>query len=446
MPGFFTRRKGATATEYSVLIGLLGVVVIAVLLLFGGDLGRLFSISNTTLSDATETAQGANPGAGGGGQGGGDSVLPPPPPPPPPEPEPLIIQVNATAPITLTLGFGVDATIDWGGPASSCPTSLTAGTILPSPADLSDMLNTPPQTTVSCTYDAPGVYDIEILGTVQGLHGISGAQGMGVLQWGDTDLRSLYYAFSNTPNLVTVPGTIPETVQRTDGTFSGSTPVPAAVTGWNMGNVVRTDGMFGANAAFNLDISGWDMSSVLHASSMFANATSFNQPIGAWDMTRAEYLNYMFINATSFNQPIDGWGMTNLRLTSNMFQGATSFNQSLNSWDMDRVISIRSMFQNATSFNGNVTSWNLAELEDANSAFRGATAFRQDVSGWRVPNMGSDIYGNMQHMFRSIPGLSVDLRCWNVAHIPSAPSGFSSSSPGVIQPLWNTTPAGTCPP
>lgn len=41
--GYFSTEKGATATEYSLLVGLIALVIVAGVTLFGGNLNTFFS-------------------------------------------------------------------------------------------------------------------------------------------------------------------------------------------------------------------------------------------------------------------------------------------------------------------------------------------------------------------------------------------------------------------
>lgn len=60
------RRKGASAVEYALLIGLIGIAIITAVTNTGQQVGSLFDTTRNALRDATDNA-----GLGGGGAGGG---------------------------------------------------------------------------------------------------------------------------------------------------------------------------------------------------------------------------------------------------------------------------------------------------------------------------------------------------------------------------------------
>ncbi len=178
--------------------------------------------------------------------------------------------LGAGTTVTLALAGTVGATIDWGD--STVETVTTPG---PHVHD----------------YGSDGTYTVSVTGSVTAYNssdngGVTSEREklISVDNWGQLGLASMYSAFYNCSNLVSVPGT-------SDGIEA----------------VTYMGFMFSGASAFNGNISGWDTSSVTNMSAMFLYASSFNQDIGSWDTSNVTNMSYMFGDALAFNQDLSGW-------------------------------------------------------------------------------------------------------------------------------------------
>lgn len=298
----------------------------------------------------------------------------------------------------LPLNGTVNATVYWGDNTSD--TYSVAGTY-------------------SHTYAANGIYTIRIVGTVTqfgtGITALSRPQLTKCLSFGSLGLTSLSGAFRNCVNLVTLPASLPTTVQNLSFLLS-------------------------ASSNFNSSISGWNTANVTDMRSAFSNASAFNQPLNAWDTSSVTTMNSMFSGATSFNQPLNLWNTSNVTDMGAMFSGATAFNQNINSWNMSSVTSITSMFANATSFNQPLNSWNTANITNMTSTFSGASSFNQSLSNWdpiSCTTMGS--------MFLNATAFNQNISTWCVGNIATEPASFSTGSAlsAGNKPVWGTCPLYT---
>lgn len=247
---------------------------------------------------------------------------------------------------TITIQFIVvanpDVTIDWGDSTTSRVTGLT--------------LNA----NVTKTYSQPGVYMVQITGTMAGSPGTitSGTiffnrpKLVECLSFGNTRLTSLANAFRGNANLTRAPSTLPSTIT-------------------NM------------TAMFNL-------------------ASSFNQPIGHWNTASVTNMSNMFQNASSFNQPISSWNTAAVTNMSSMFTGATSFNQTIHTWNVSSVTNMTSMFSGSTwgraNYDAALIAWSQQNVQNnvtwgvgANQYSAGAAAAARAVlvsKGWVITDGG----------------------------------------------------------
>ena len=227
--------------------------------------------------------------------------------------------------VTLALAGTVDATIDWGD------NTVTR-------------VNTPGPHIH--TYNGEGIYTVSVTGSAGAYDsynngGADTAKLISVDCWGQLGFTSMYAAFYNCSNLVSVPGT-------SDGL--------EAVT--NMGT-------------------------------MFFYASAFNDTIGGWDTSSVTNMRAMFFYASAFNQDIRNWDTSSVTNMYSMFNGASSFNQDIGGWDTSNVTDMQSMFSYASSFNGDIGGWNTSSVTNMVWMFGGAAAFNQDLSGWCVTGIPS---------------------------------------------------------
>jgi surface protein len=296
--------------------------------------------------------------------------------------------------ISVPLNGTVDCTIDWGDGTSS--RHRTTGLVLK-------------------TYTAPGVYVVQISGTMTILdHGTSSFNNkrklVRCLSFGNVGLTSLNQAFRSCVNLIECPAVLPAAVTNMAGAFFNATSFNHPIGGWNTAAVTSMTSMFESATAFNQPIGGWNTGAVTSMTSMFESATAFNQPIGGWNTGAVTGMNSMFRNATAFNQPIGGWNTGAVTGMFSMFRGATAFNQDISGWDIGRVTSISNMFQTATAFNQDISGWDIRRLTAMTSMFSG--------SAWSNANYSAALIA-----WNGLPDTDIDT--------PFAITGVSSVADGV---------------
>jgi surface protein len=257
--------------------------------------------------------------------------------------------------ISVPLNGTVNCTINWGDGTSEVHT--TAGF-------------------KTKTYTAPGVYVVQISGTMTQLNYGTGASTTNnrpklrrCLSFGNVGLTSLANAFRNCVNLIEVPVVVPAAVTSMTRMFNGATAFNQDIGGWNTAAVTNMFGMFSGATAFNQDIGGWNTAAVTNMSEMFEGATAFNQPIGGWNTAAVTDMFGMFFGATAFNQPIGGWNTAAVTDMGSMFNGATAFNQDIGSWNTAAVTSMSSMFSGATAFNQDISGWDIRRVTTMGSMF-----------------------------------------------------------------------------
>ncbi len=203
--------------------------------------------------------------------------------------------LGAGTTVTLALAGEVDATIYWGDDTE--PNVVTPG---PHVHD----------------FGIDGIYTVSVTGSVTAYNSNNNggavserAKLISVDSWGQVGFTSMYGAFAECPNLVSVPGT-------SDGIES----------------VTDMSNMFDHASAFNQDIGSWDPNSVIYMNGMFADASAFNGNIGGWDTSSVTDMDYMFYNASSFNQDLSGWCVR--RIPSE----PSNFDLNATSWILPRPI------------------------------------------------------------------------------------------------------------
>ena len=114
-----------------------------------------------------------------------------------------------------------------------------------------------------------------------------------------------------------------------------SSPFNGDIGYWNVSNVTNMDSMFRIASSFNQDIGDWDTSSVTNMATMFFGTSSFNQNIGSWDTSNVTTMNSMFRNTSAFNQNIDGWNVSSVNFfgAMYMFDSASAMTFPLGSWE-----------------------------------------------------------------------------------------------------------------
>jgi len=353
--------------------------------------------------------------------------------------------------VTLALAGTVDAVISWGDGAVESVTT-------PGP-HVHD-------------YDVDGTYTVLVTGSVTEYNSLSyggsdseRAKLISVDSWGQLGFTSMYWAFYECINLVSVPNTSDgiEAVTNMQFMFRDADSFNQDISGWNTSSVTNMFGMFLGASSFNQDIGDWDTSSVIHMSWMFATR-SFNQDIGGWDTSSVTSMYCMFSGAGSFNQDIGDWDTSSVTSMTDMFRHAGSFNQDIGDWDTSSVTSMYSMFYKANSFNQDISGWDTSSVIFMTDMFRYARSFDQDISGWDTSSVtdmsqmfffalsfNQDIGGwdtssvaDMMGMFWGASSFNQDLSGWCVPLIPSKPTNFDVSTTSWTlpdsQPIWGTCP------
>lgn len=188
---------------------------------------------------------------------------------------------------------------------------------------------------------------------------------------------------------------------------------------WNVSKVKDMSYMFFQNNAFNQNIENWTVSSVTDMNSLFCYDYDFNQPIGNWDVSSVTNMYGMFGDAYSFNQPIGNWTVSNVTDMYGMFCGATYFNQPIGNWDVSHVTNMYCMFQDASNFNQSIGKWDVSHVTNMNGMFQDATAFNQPIGNWNVSSvtcMSSSGFYDYG-MFYDATSFNQDLENWNVSSV-----------------------------
>jgi surface protein len=275
--------------------------------------------------------------------------------------------------ISVPLNGTVNCTIDWGDGTSEAHTTTGFKTK---------------------TYANPGVYVVQISGTMTTLNYGTGASTTNnraklvrCLSFGNVGLTSLALAFLNCENLIQCPASLPTTsnVTNLSATFQGCALFnDARVGSWNTSAVTTMSNMFRNTSAFNQPIGSWNTSLVTDMGQMFQVASAFNQPIGSWNTASVTNMSFMFFTASAFNQPIGLWNTAAVTNMTSMFHLASAFNQDIGSWNTASVTLMSSMFNTASSFNQNIGGWNTALVNAMNQMFLSANSFSQDISAWDI--------------------------------------------------------------
>jgi len=253
--------------------------------------------------------------------------------------------------ISVPLNGIVNVTIDWGD-------------------DFSDTYTTTGFKTH--TYDSPGVYIVQVSGTMTQLnYGTGGINAdnkrklVRCLSFGNIGLLSTIRGFRECINLIQCPRTLPSAISNT---FE----------------------MFLECRSFNEDISSWNTSNITGMSRMFQNCLVFNQNIGNWNTSNVKTMNNMFRTATSFNQDIGNWNTSEVTSMSNMFNGATAFSQNISSWDVRKVTTMTEMFSGSNwgtaNYDAALEDW--ANLADTDLKSQAITAFAAQSANTRVTSNG----------------------------------------------------------
>ena len=312
-------------------------------------------------------------------------------------------------------------------------------------------------------YNAPGVYDVVINGTLEGWRFNYAGDRLKIIeisQWGNINLGNLGSYFYGAGNLELTATDAPDLTGTTDLSnafaYCSSLGDAGSMNSWDVSSVTDMTYMFSGAASFNQSISNWNVSGVTDMLLMFFGAVSFNQPIGDWDVSSVTRMQSMFDGASSFIQPIGSWNTSSVTNMIFMFRKATSFNQPIGDWDVSSVTDMVKMFREATSFNQDIGDWNASSVTDMSDMFYDASSFNQDIGAWDVSsvNIMTDMfYGassfnqpigswdvssvtDMAFMFYGASSFNQPIGDWDVSSVTDMAFMFSGA-PSFNQPLGN---------
>ncbi len=351
-----------------------------------------------------------------------------------PPPPPFITTWNTTlgsgTTVTLALAGTVDTTIDWGD-------------------DTITDVNTPGPHVHD--YGTDGIYTVLVTGSATAYNSLDNSSGtsepnklISVDNWGRLGFTSMYRAFYDCRNLVSVPGT-PDgirAVTNMGSMFENAEAFNQDIHSWDISSVTDMSWMFSGASSFNQNINSWDASKVTDMSYMFYYADAFNETIGGWDTSSVTNMDYMFANASSFNGNIGGWDTSSVTTMMEMFGYADSFNGAIGNWDTSSVDNMSGMFSSADSFNQTIDNWDTSSVTDMSYMFCDASAFNETIDGWDTSSVT-----DMSYMFYNASSFNQDLSEWCVELIPSEPTGFDDGATSWtdpnLRPVWGTWPSSS---
>ena len=309
------------------------------------------------------------------------------------------------------------------------------------------------------TYTEPGVYLVQLVGTVTGFMVGEGQTRnrnklITIYQWGGLTLTDTNGSFMaggiNAPRLNVVAKDVPQLA--TSGVNTGplrrlfgrcrSLSGVGANWNWDIKDKGQIGGCF-AQTQFNGDISMWDTSTVntfRHPSNdqagLFQENAVFNGDINtkvineglpneyiAWDTSNVTNMVQTFLQASSYNQYIGDWNTANVTDMQNMFHGATVFNQNIGSWNTGNVTNMSSMFLVANAFNQNIGGWDVSKVTSIRSMFQGNTQFNNggspDINNWDTSSIT-----DMRNVFRDGNRFNQPIGNWDTSNVTTMEAMF----------------------
>ncbi len=231
-------------------------------------------------------------------------------------------------------------------------------------------------------------------------------------QWGSIEWKSMYYSFSDCPNLICKATDAPNLSNVTNmaSMFYKSSSFTGDLSNWDVSNVTDMKYMFDGANSFNSDLSKWNVSKVTRMDRMFFDATFFNSDLSAWDVSNVTSMKQMFGMAKAFTSDLSKWNVSKVTDMYYMFAYVESFTSDLSAWDVSSVTTMNMMFYFASSFNSDISKWNVSNVKDMAYMFRGASSFNSDLSTWDVSNVT-----NMDYIFNRASSFNQDLSTWSVS-------------------------------
>lgn len=469
----FGNNRGATVTEYAVLLSFLVVAALGATFTLSDDVRDAFGDSNSAIEQAIASSA----------QSPVSSTPVVVAPEEPEEGAPLVLVFRKSPRFEVyRISDSADfpePRIDWGPGGEACATDFPKTDVSEQDMVHWDELNH----TYACDLGA-GEHRVKVYGSIHTLTEF-GADLLAVESWGDTQIRSLEYAFAAVTLPYDLPSSLPSSVRDMSHAFGRAfkttdhyppyhpeflqapPQVPAVIAGWDMGNVQEFDRMFiGQSPMAFPDLTGWNVSAGETFNEMFA-LTTFNQPIGVWNTASLETTARMFWENPNFNRDLNSWDVSGMHNADGMFHNAVAFNGDVSGWDTGRLVNASGMFDTATAFNSDVSNWDVKYMMVGSFMFRNATAFSHDLSGWNVASLYStksmfenainvrgdysiwrpgDVYmpGFWNAMFLNAPLVTGNLECWNGERLIDGAESFSVGSGIVQDPLWGQPRPATC--
>lgn len=278
---------------------------------------------------------------------------------------------------------------------------------------LSDNITVWNAATTTHTYTTPGVYIIEISGTLRGFQFNGGGDRLKVINlfnYGCLEINTIG-TFNGCGRMTQTAIDAPLiTTTSLQSTFLNCNQFNGNVGNWNVTNVTSFLQMFSGASIFNNagvdSIKNWNVSNATQLGGMFTNS-SFNQPIGNWNTSKVTELSAMF-NGSTFNQDISKWNTSNVTAMNSMFIGNNAFNQPIGSWDVGKVTTFTSMFQ-ACKFNQDISKWNMSSATNITNMFRANTNFNQPIGSWNTSKITS-----LDNIFFGATSFDQNIGSWNI--------------------------------
>ena len=188
-----------------------------------------------------------------------------------------------------------NVTIDWGDGTSEAASGTVA-------------------TTRSKTYSSPGIYVVQISGTMTQLNHTSAtnrAKLVRCLSFGNLGITSLVSGFNSCANLVQVPLTVPPGVTNVSRMFNGATSFNQPIEMWNTSSVTTFGGSGAVNimfssGVFNQSLGGWSLAGI---------TTATNTPgVSSTGMSEENYSRTLIGWATQ--AAAQGWGARTVQPTT----------------------------------------------------------------------------------------------------------------------------------
>ncbi|MBL4656257.1 MAG: BspA family leucine-rich repeat surface protein [Bacteroidia bacterium] len=303
----------------------------------------------------------------------------------------------------------------------------------------------------SHVYANAGVYDVNIIGTIEGFrfNNVGDKTKINVIKtWGPLKLLSdswfygctnltitamdipditavtnMQSAFKDCNSVTTIPNMDTWNISAVTSlfeTFYNCAVFNQDLNSWNTGLVTSMSNTFRSCPLFDGNITSWNTISVTDMSLMFNGASVFNQAIGSWNVSSVNVMNQLFDGCSTFNQPLDSWVVSAVTRMDNMLRSCLVFNQPLNSWNTNAVTNMQGMLNNCQVFNQPLNLWNTALVTNMAFMFNNCLAFDQSLDNWNVGAVSL-----MNNIFELCAVFNQDLNSWNTVNATNMSAMFN---------------------